>query len=238
MLAKIELIESLHDHRFQSIRQVRPGLFSFPPDLDSAKGQLAASIYTGMLLNPQIVHVVGFTEASHLATADDVIESCRIASRVIYNCTMGNLDPLQDIEIRKRKDELIEEARRCTSYADRGTGLAAVREALVLYAESPEALKERARLTRIESPEARAAREHRERVARLLREAKANDSKANGRTALRKLDELLKLEPSHAEATRLKKKIEDYYRPPPTLTLNCGGGIKMEMVLIPAGKFA
>ncbi|MFW9848263.1 MAG: cobalamin B12-binding domain-containing protein [Candidatus Thorarchaeota archaeon] len=110
MLAKIELIESLNDHRFQSIRQVRPGLFSFPPDLDNAKGQLAASVYTGMLLEPQIVHVVSFTEASHVANANDVIESCRISSRVIHNCTLGNINPNQDIEVRQRKEELVREA--------------------------------------------------------------------------------------------------------------------------------
>jgi hypothetical protein len=111
MLAKIELIESLHDHRFQSIRQVRPGLFSYPPDMDQGKGQLAASVYTGMLLKPQIVHVVGYCEADHVATADDVIESCRISRRVIHDCLMGTVEPVQDTSIRLRKDELIQEAR-------------------------------------------------------------------------------------------------------------------------------
>lgn len=111
MLAKIEMIESLHDHEFTTVRQVRPGLFSYPPDLDMGKGQLAASVYTGMMLQPHIVHVVGFCEADHAATAEDVIESCKIARRVIYNCNQGTSDPLQDVEILKRKDELIQEAR-------------------------------------------------------------------------------------------------------------------------------
>jgi hypothetical protein len=111
MLAKIELVESLHDHSFTSIRQVRPGLFSYPPDLDRGKGQLASSIYTGMMLKPQIVHVVAFCEADHAATAKDVIESCKIARRVIHDCLMGVPDPVQDKEILRRKNELVKEAK-------------------------------------------------------------------------------------------------------------------------------
>lgn len=111
MFAKIELIESLHDNRFFSIRQVRPGLFSFPPDLDMGKGQLAASIYTGMMLSPAIVHVVGFNEASHAATAKDVVESCKIARRVIHECRLGMPNPLHDGVIMQRKEELIRDAK-------------------------------------------------------------------------------------------------------------------------------
>ncbi len=111
MLAKIELVESLHDHTFTSVRQIRPGLFSYPPDLDMGKGQLAASVHTGMMLRPHIVHVVGFCEADHAATAEEVIESCRIARRVIHDCLQGLPDPLHDPVVRARKDELVREAR-------------------------------------------------------------------------------------------------------------------------------
>lgn len=110
MLAKIELVESLHDHYFVSLRQVRPGLFSYPPDLDLGKGQLASSIYTGMMLKPHIVHVVGFCEADHAATADDIIESCKIARRVIHDCLLGTPNPLDNKEVLKRKNELVKEA--------------------------------------------------------------------------------------------------------------------------------
>ncbi|MHA2601685.1 MAG: cobalamin-dependent protein [Candidatus Thorarchaeota archaeon SMTZ1-83] len=111
MLAKIELVESLHDHNFLSIRQVRPGLFSYPPDLDMGMGQLAASVYTGMQLNPHIVHVVGFCEADHVATAEEVIQSCKIARRVIHDCLLGTSNPLDDKEISSRKNELVKEAK-------------------------------------------------------------------------------------------------------------------------------
>ncbi len=110
MLAKIELIESLHDHYFVSLRQVRPGLFSYPPDIDLGKGQLASSIYTGMMVKPHIVHVVGFCEADHAATADDIIESCKIVRRVIHDCLLGTLNPLDDKEVLMRKNELVKEA--------------------------------------------------------------------------------------------------------------------------------
>jgi methylmalonyl-CoA mutase cobalamin-binding subunit len=111
MFAKIELIESLHDHRFSSLRQVRPGLFSYPPDLNLGKGQLAASVYTGMMLNPHIVHVVGFCEADHAATPEDIIESCKIARRVIHNCLLGMPNSLDDKDILRRKNELVRDAK-------------------------------------------------------------------------------------------------------------------------------
>ncbi|MFW9943696.1 MAG: hypothetical protein ACFFB7_01745, partial [Candidatus Sifarchaeia archaeon] len=94
-----------------SVRQVRPGLFSFPPDLAMGKGQLASSIYTGMQLKPHIVHVVGFCEADHAATAEEVIESCKIARRVIHDCLLGTPNPLYDKEVVDRKNELVREAK-------------------------------------------------------------------------------------------------------------------------------
>ncbi len=110
MLAKIELIESLHDHHFLSLRQIRPGLFSYPPNLDSGKGQLASSIYTGMMLKPHIVHVVGFCEADHAATAEEIIESCKISRRVIHDCLLGTTNPLDDKEVMRRTDGLVRDA--------------------------------------------------------------------------------------------------------------------------------
>jgi len=58
MLAKIELIESLHDEYFMSYRQVRAGLASLNADIHLAKGQLAASTYLAMSIKPHIIHVV------------------------------------------------------------------------------------------------------------------------------------------------------------------------------------
>ncbi|MFW9906777.1 MAG: methionine synthase [Candidatus Thorarchaeota archaeon] len=97
MLAKTELIESLHSETFTTYRQVRTGLMSFPEDLHLAKGQLASSIQMAMFIKPHIVHVVSYCEAEHAATSEDVIESAKIARKVISNSLRGlpsiNLDP-------------------------------------------------------------------------------------------------------------------------------------------------
>lgn len=111
MLAKKELIESLHDEGFVTYRQVRTGLSSYPADLDMAKGQLASSTLLQMALEPHIVHVVSFSEADHAATADDVIESCRIAGQVIRNAMLGLPDMTADPLVQERKEELLREAK-------------------------------------------------------------------------------------------------------------------------------
>jgi hypothetical protein len=110
MWAKLALVESLQDSSFQVIRQVRAGLFSFPVDLDAAKGQLAASAYTSMMLEPAIVHVVGFSEADHAATAADVITSCKIVRQVIKECRSGTPNPRLDPQIFARKEQLVSDA--------------------------------------------------------------------------------------------------------------------------------
>ncbi|MFA5524064.1 MAG: cobalamin B12-binding domain-containing protein [Tissierellales bacterium] len=111
MLAKIELIESLVDDGFRVYRQARAGLGSFPPDLNQAKGQLAASAYLAMAIKPQIYHVVGFCEAHHAAEAEDVIESCKIVRGIIKNEFLGSIDLSKDANVLRRKVELIEEAK-------------------------------------------------------------------------------------------------------------------------------
>jgi hypothetical protein len=110
MMAKIEMIESLHDEGFQSFREVRAGLASFPADMDMAKGQLAASTYLGMTLNPDIVHVVAHTEGDHAATPHDIIEACKIVRGVIRNCMAGLPSMIQDPVVLTRKQQLLEEA--------------------------------------------------------------------------------------------------------------------------------
>ena len=111
MLAKAEMIESLHDDSFTSMRQVRAGLLSLSPDMDVAQGQLAASATLALGIKPHIIHVVSFTEADHAATADDVIESCKIVRGVLKNCMFGFCDLTADEKVKKRKDELVAEAK-------------------------------------------------------------------------------------------------------------------------------
>lgn len=109
-LAKIELVESLADSDFRIYRQARAGLASFPADLNQAKGQLAASSYLAMAIKPHIYHVVGFCEAHHAATADDIIESAMIVRGVLKNEFLGSVDMTKDKTVQRRKEELIKEA--------------------------------------------------------------------------------------------------------------------------------
>lgn len=111
MLAKIELIEGLHDDRFSSIRQIRAGLLSLSPRMDAAKGQLAASTALALAVRPHIIHVVGYCEGDHAADADDVIESCRIVQGVLRNCLFGMPEMTADPAVQQRKQELLSEAR-------------------------------------------------------------------------------------------------------------------------------
>ena len=92
------------------LRETRGGLFSMPLDPDRARGQLAAATRTGMLLHPDILHVVGYTEAHHIGGPDDLIASCTLARQVIDDALLGLPDPLADPRVAARCDYLVEEA--------------------------------------------------------------------------------------------------------------------------------
>ncbi len=110
MLAKVELIESLQDETFEVFRETRVGLRSHPPNLDEAKGHMAASIFLQMALKPHILHVVAYSEADHAATAPEIIESCRIARGVVRDFLGGAPDMTADPRVQARKEELLAEA--------------------------------------------------------------------------------------------------------------------------------
>ena len=110
VLAQIEITESLHDENFTSYRQTRAGLPFLSGDLSVAKGQLAASTMLQMAVNPDIIHVVGYSEAEYAATPDVVIESAKIVRGVIRSCLDGNVDSAADLAVLARKNELIKEA--------------------------------------------------------------------------------------------------------------------------------
>jgi len=111
MLAKAALIEELHSDAFTTYRQVRAGLAHFSSDLDQAKGQLAASAVIALAMNPHILHVVGFCEADHLVTAQELIASCRIVQGVLRDVQPGLPDLAFDPAVRVRKAELLAEVR-------------------------------------------------------------------------------------------------------------------------------
>jgi hypothetical protein len=111
MLACLELIEPLAGPDFRIWKQTRTGLLSYPQDGDAARAHLCASVYLQMALQPHIVHVVSHTEAHHAATADDVIEACKLARRAIENALRGQPDMTRDSTIQHRCRQLVQEAR-------------------------------------------------------------------------------------------------------------------------------
>lgn len=112
MIASIELVESLHDLNFQSYREVRPGIISFPADPHDAKGHLAIATMTGMLLKPHIFHVVAYCEGQYAAGASEIIESVKIV-RHIFNQNKSCIDPetvFSNPDFIERKNSLKREA--------------------------------------------------------------------------------------------------------------------------------
>lgn len=111
MLACLDLIEPLAGPNFRIWKQTRTGLLSYPLDTDAARSHLSASVYLQMALQPHIVHVVSHTEAHHAATAEDVIEACKLARRAVENAMRGQPDMTCDPAVEQRREELVHEAR-------------------------------------------------------------------------------------------------------------------------------
>jgi len=109
MVACLDMIAPLAGPDFRIWRQTRTGLLSYPLDPDAARAHLAASVYLQMAVRPHIVHVVGHTEAHHAATAEDVIEACKLARRALENALHGQPDMTADPTIQERRDELAQE---------------------------------------------------------------------------------------------------------------------------------
>jgi len=110
MLAIQEIIEPLRSPEFRIWVQTRTGLLSYPLEVAAARAHLSASIYLQMALKPDIVHIVGHTEAHHAATGEDVIEACRMARRAIENAVLGAPNMAADPLIQKRVRQLVYEA--------------------------------------------------------------------------------------------------------------------------------
>lgn len=82
--ALLQLIRRLEDRNFRVIYQPRAGLDYFSPDFEKAKIQLAsasalmADVEPRNIKSPEIIHVVGYSEALFLANPDVIDESIRI----------------------------------------------------------------------------------------------------------------------------------------------------------------
>lgn len=116
ILAMIEMVESLEDGSFRTFRETRTGLPLLAADQDIAKGQLAASTMMQMEVSPHIMHVVAYCEADHAASPDEIIESCKIVKGVIRHTLSEHFSIAENEKIRRRKEELIYEAKYLLSY--------------------------------------------------------------------------------------------------------------------------
>jgi len=110
MLACLQITAPLEGDDFHIWRQTRTGLLSYPLEDNAARAHLAASIYLQMALKPHIVHIVGHSEAHHAATAQDIIDACRMARRAIENALSGQPDMTADLLVQSRKEELVNQA--------------------------------------------------------------------------------------------------------------------------------
>lgn len=120
--ALISLVRELEDGNFRVILQPRAGLDYFKPDLDEAKIQLAAvsalmdDIDPHNESNPSIIHVVSYSEASHLATPDIINESIQITQHSIEKYRElrrnGSVDDMsQNEDVKERMLELFNSAK-------------------------------------------------------------------------------------------------------------------------------
>lgn len=113
-IAKMEamhtVVEDLAGPDMTILRELRAGLFSLPSDPDRALGQLASATRTAMALSPDIIHVVGHTEADHAIEANELITACALVHQVIDDALLGIPDPLADPAVAQRKDRLVDQA--------------------------------------------------------------------------------------------------------------------------------
>ncbi len=109
-LAQIRMAEPFADPHFRIWRQTRTGLLSYPVQPARARAHLAESVYLQMALRPSLVHVVGYTEADHAATADEVIESALMAQQVIETALRGQPEMIGDPQVQARVEALVAEA--------------------------------------------------------------------------------------------------------------------------------
>ncbi len=121
--AMIKLVKSLEDANFKVLLQPRAGLDYFKPDLYEARIQLAA--VTALIddidphneMSPPIIHVVSYSEASHLATPDIVNESIQITQHSLKEYRkMRKLNKVDDMsknhDVNERTQILYEEAKK------------------------------------------------------------------------------------------------------------------------------
>ena len=119
--AMIKLVRSLEDSSFRVLLQPRSGLYYFKPDLYEARIQLAA--VTALMddidpyneMSPPIIHVVSYSEASHLATPEIINESIQITQYSLQKYRemrkQGKIEDMaKNLDVNERSAELYQSA--------------------------------------------------------------------------------------------------------------------------------
>lgn len=119
--AMIKLVRSLEDSNFRVLLQPRAGLDYFKPNLYEARIQLAA--VTALMddidpyneMSPPIIHVVSYSEASHLATPEIINESIQITQYSLQKYRemrkQGKIEDMaKNLDVNERTTELYQSA--------------------------------------------------------------------------------------------------------------------------------
>lgn len=120
--AMLALVNEFEDEDFKVLLQPRAGLDYFKHDLEEAKVQLAA--VTALMddidphneMSPPMIHVVSYSEASHLATPDVINESVQITQHALKEYRRlrknGDIEDMsKNTDVLARTEELIHSAR-------------------------------------------------------------------------------------------------------------------------------
>jgi hypothetical protein len=120
--ALLALMKDLEDDDFRVLLQPRAGLDYFKTDLEEAKIQLAA--VTALMddidphneMSPPIIHVVSYSEASHLATPDVINESIQITQTALKEYRKlrknGDIEDMsKNTDVLEKTEDLIKSAR-------------------------------------------------------------------------------------------------------------------------------
>lgn len=127
--ALLTLVKGLEDANFKVYLQPRAGLDYFSPNIDKAKVQLAT--VTAMMddidpfneFSPDIIHVVSYSEAVHLATPEIINDSIKITFQSLEEYrklkSSGKIEPIaRQREAIERKEDMIEEVRKMERLID------------------------------------------------------------------------------------------------------------------------
>ena len=142
----LKLIRELEDSTFNVHLQTRAGLDYFSPDIDKAKVQLAAvtalmdDLEPDNLNSPEIIHVVSYSEAVHLATPPVIKDSIQITLAALDTYrrkkSLGVIPNIKyDRDLLERCTELEEEVRESINILERNISNLYTPEGLFLLFE-------------------------------------------------------------------------------------------------------